>query len=74
MSYSARLNLLKVYLASIPIYLMSVIKFPKQALEAINSQMANFYEMTKKIIINTIFLICSLYAKRKSKEVWESLI
>jgi hypothetical protein len=29
MSYSARLNLLKVCLASISIYLMSVIKFPK---------------------------------------------
>jgi hypothetical protein len=43
MSYSAMLILLKVCLASIPIYLMSVIKFPKWAIEAINSQMTNLF-------------------------------
>jgi hypothetical protein len=43
MSYSARLTLLKAYLASIPIYLMSVIKFPKWAIKAINSQMSNVF-------------------------------
>ena len=32
----------KTCLASIPIYLLSVIKFPKWAIECINSQMANF--------------------------------
>jgi hypothetical protein len=42
LSYSARLTLLKSCLASIPIYLMSIIKFPKWAIEAINSQMSNF--------------------------------
>jgi hypothetical protein len=36
-SYSARLTLLKSCLASIPIYLMSIIKFPKWAIEAIDS-------------------------------------
>jgi hypothetical protein len=43
MSYSARLTLLKACLASIPIYLMSVIKFPKWAIKVINSQMSNFF-------------------------------
>jgi hypothetical protein len=43
MPYSARLTLLKSYLASIPIYLMSDIKFPNWAIEDINSQMANFF-------------------------------
>jgi hypothetical protein len=43
MFYSARLTLLKACLASIPIYLMSVIKFSKWALQAINLQMANFF-------------------------------
>jgi hypothetical protein len=35
--------LLKAGLASIPIYLMSLIKFPKWAIETINSQMAIFF-------------------------------
>jgi hypothetical protein len=30
-------------LASIPVYLMSVIKFPKWVIEAINTQMAFFW-------------------------------
>jgi hypothetical protein len=43
LSYGARLTLLKACLASIPVYLMYVIKFPKWAIEAINSQMTNFF-------------------------------
>jgi hypothetical protein len=43
MSYEARLTLLKACLASIPIYLMSIVKFPKWAIKAINSQMAKFF-------------------------------
>jgi hypothetical protein len=43
LSYAARLVLLKACLASIPIYLLSIIKFPKWAIEAINSQMTNFF-------------------------------
>ena len=43
LSYGGRLTLLKSCLASIPVYLMSVIKFPKWAIEAINSQMAHFF-------------------------------
>jgi hypothetical protein len=43
LSYGGRLSLVKACLASIPVYLMSVIKFPKWAVEAINSQMANFF-------------------------------
>jgi hypothetical protein len=43
LSYKARLILLKACLASIPAYLLSIIKFPKWSIEAINSQMANFF-------------------------------
>jgi hypothetical protein len=43
LSYGAGLVLLKACLASITIYLMSLIKFPKWAIEAINAQMANFF-------------------------------
>jgi hypothetical protein len=37
LSYGARLTLLKACLTSIPIYLMSIIKFPKWAIKAINT-------------------------------------
>jgi len=42
LSSAGKLVILKSCLASIPIYLLSVIKFPKWAIENINSQMANF--------------------------------
>ena len=42
LSYGGKLTLLKSCLASIPTYLMSIIKFPKWAIESINSQMAHF--------------------------------
>ena len=42
LSYVGRLTLLKASLASIPIYLMSIIKFPKWAVNMINSHMARF--------------------------------
>jgi hypothetical protein len=43
LSYSVRLTLLKACLASIPIYLMTVIKFPKWAIKIINSHMSKFF-------------------------------
>jgi hypothetical protein len=43
LSYSARLTLLKACLASIPIYLMSVIRFSKWTIKAINSQISKFF-------------------------------
>jgi hypothetical protein len=43
LSYEARLTLLRACLASIPIYLMFVIKFSKWVVKAINFQMANFF-------------------------------
>jgi len=42
LSSAGKLTLLKYCLASIPIYILSVIKFPKWAIENINSHMANF--------------------------------
>jgi len=42
LSSAGKLTLLKSCLANIPIYLLSVIKFPKWAIENINSQMGNF--------------------------------
>jgi hypothetical protein len=41
-SYAGRLTLLKACLVSVPIYLMSIIEFPKWAIAMINSQMAHF--------------------------------
>jgi hypothetical protein len=43
LSYGARLVLFRSCLASIPIYLMSLIRFPKWAIETINSHLANFF-------------------------------
>jgi hypothetical protein len=40
LSYGARHTLLRAFVASMPIYLMSVIKFPKWVVKAINSHMA----------------------------------
>jgi hypothetical protein len=48
LSYGVWFTLLKACLASIPVYLMSIIRFPKWAIEAINSQMAIFSRMTRK--------------------------
>jgi hypothetical protein len=42
LSYAGRLVLLKSCLASIPIYLLSVIKFPRWAIDMINSHMGHF--------------------------------
>jgi hypothetical protein len=42
-SYEGKLILIRACLASIPTYLLSVIKFPKWAINAIYSQMANFF-------------------------------
>jgi hypothetical protein len=41
LSYAARVTLIRACLASIPIYLLSFFKFPKWALQLINTQMAN---------------------------------
>jgi hypothetical protein len=42
LSYAGRLTLLRACLASIPIYLLSIIKFPRWAIDMINSQMGHF--------------------------------
>lgn len=42
LSYAGRPTLLKTCLASIPIYLLSIIKFPRWAIDMINSYMGHF--------------------------------
>ena len=41
LSSAARVTLIKTYLASIPVYLLSFVKFPKWALQLLNTHMAN---------------------------------
>jgi hypothetical protein len=43
LSYRARLILLQTCIASIPLYLLSVIEFPKWAIKVISSLMAKFF-------------------------------
>ena len=56
LSYKGKLILLTTCIASIPAYLMSVMKFPKWAIEAITSQMSHFFGAIWVKIINTIWL------------------
>ena len=62
LSYAARLTLIKTCLASILIYLLSFFKFPKWALDMINSQMANClwndFEGNRKIHLANWHLVC----------------
>jgi hypothetical protein len=59
-AYGARLILLKVWLPSIPNYLMAVFKFSKWVIEAINSQAAKKEEMIKMVTTSIIYLIVNL--------------
>jgi hypothetical protein len=43
LSYQGRLTLLQTCIASIPLYMLSIIKFPKWAIGLINLQMAHFF-------------------------------
>lgn len=43
MSYRGKLILISTCIASIPAYLMSMMKFPKWAIDAIVSQMSHFF-------------------------------
>ena len=43
LSYRGKLILLTTCIASIPAYLMSIMKFPKWAIDAITSQMSHFF-------------------------------
>jgi hypothetical protein len=62
LSYAARVLLIRTCLASIPIYLLSFFKFPKWALDLINSQMANClwndFEGHRKLHLANWKLIC----------------
>jgi hypothetical protein len=62
LSQTGRLLLIKTYLASIPIYLLSLFKFPHWAIDLINSHMANCfwddYEGYKKLHLVNWHLIC----------------
>lgn len=62
LSYAGRLVLIKSCLASIPVYLLSFFKFPKWAIELINSQMARCLwsdaEGHKKLHLANWHLLC----------------
>lgn len=62
LSYSARLTLIKACLASIPVYLLSFFKFPKWALDLINSQLAHClwsdFEGNRKLHLANWHLVC----------------
>ena len=62
LSYRGRLTLIQACLASIPIYLLSFFKFPKWAVEMINTQMANClwndFEGNRKIHLANWKLVC----------------
>jgi hypothetical protein len=62
LSYRGRIILIKSCLASIPIYLLSFFKFPKWALDLINTQMANClwndFEGHRKLHLANWQLVC----------------
>jgi hypothetical protein len=62
LSYAARVLLIRTCLASIPVYLLSFFKFPKWALDLINSHMAhslwNHFEGHRKLHSANWGLIC----------------
>ena len=62
LGYDKKLVLIQACLASIPTYLMSMIKFPKWAIEMINSQMAhclwNDFEGHRKLHLANWKLVC----------------
>ena len=64
LSYACRLTLLKSCLASIPVYLLSVIKFPRWAIDLINTHMGHFCGTILRININIILLIGNLCLKK----------
>jgi hypothetical protein len=41
LAYSSKLTLIKICLASVPVYLMSFIKFPKWAIRLVETQIAH---------------------------------
>ena len=63
LSYAGRILLIKTCLASIPVYLLSFFKFPKWALDLINTQMAhclwNDFEGHRKLHLANWGLVCT---------------
>jgi hypothetical protein len=65
LAYSSRLNLIQSCLTSVPVYLLSFIKFPKWAIKLIESQMAHCWN-----VIGIIWLIGVMWLWRKTLVVW----
>jgi hypothetical protein len=74
LNHAAKLELVRSVLASIPLYLLSVIKFPKWALALINSQMAHCFGIIMRDITNTTWLTRVKLLRRKNMVVWVFLI
>uniref|UniRef100_A0A453STI6 Reverse transcriptase zinc-binding domain-containing protein n=1 Tax=Aegilops tauschii subsp. strangulata TaxID=200361 RepID=A0A453STI6_AEGTS len=62
LSYSARIVLIKTCIASIPVYLLSFFKFPRWALDLVNSQLAHClwsdFEGNRKLHLANWHLVC----------------
>jgi hypothetical protein len=74
LSYGVRLALLRACLASIPIYLMFVIKFPKWAIEVINSHMTIFWGMILGTNIGITYQTGIHWPRGRNLEGWGFLI
>ena len=75
LSYAGRLIVLKACLASIPIYVLSIIKFPKWVIKMMNSHIGHFLwnnSERQTLIPLSQLAVCMLKGRRW--EVWVSQI
>lgn len=72
LSLAARALLIKSCLARIPVYLLSVLKFPKWAIKILNSHMGNSLWNNSKNAHNTTLPIGGLWLCAKSLGAWGS--
>ena len=68
LSYGAKIILLQTCIASIPMYLMSFIKFLKWAIKAITSQMAHFF--WGNFVVNHKYHLAKLGTCVPEKDFW----
>jgi len=74
LSYAGRLTLLKSRLVNIPIYLLSIIKFPRWVIDMLNTHMGHFFGTILRIGTNITWPIGNLLLRKRNWGVWGSLI